>query len=181
MEAQHLFNHLLSGVTWTRTIPTAGSAAPRHTCTESGPLRRHLNLALPFCLFSTMGTTCRGLVFRTGLPLLHPQKPAECLHSLEIVPVSWHGGLPWALTAISRIKERQSLSVAQAQRIQKNGDLPSTPVPHLHLVRGSLWASVHRRGPISHRLLNGLQVDMFPQEQSSKIPGNWLRCEGTHL
>ena len=71
----------LLGATWTKPIPASGSATPSSPSpdqhphpkgTESGPLGRHLNLALPLCLFSTMGTACMLPVFSTCLHLWAP-------------------------------------------------------------------------------------------------------------
>lgn len=130
--------------------------------TASGPLRRHLSLALPFCLFCSTGTAGFG----TCLPLRDPSKTAQFLSPLEKICICGRGGLLWALTALPK-GERTGGASAWLRHggCRRTGRFPLSPCP--------TWESGHGSGP---QLTGGIPLCAALVPWASRDPGRALGC-----
>lgn len=144
--------------------------------TESGLRSRHLSLALPFCLFSGMGTAAGAPRFQNASPLGTPNGIDQYLSPFEKIHILCCGGLLLAWAALPKSREdRQSLSTTRAQRMQEDGHVALDPAhgrdPALCCSCAlGLWGLTARPGlqlqqqvhlyksHISHHLWNGVQM-----------------------
>ena len=125
--------------------PRASSHTPRDGVRPSQETPEPCCPLLPFLQHGHRLPPLPGFGMR--LPLRDPSKTAQYLSPFEKIHIRRRGGLLRALTALPKSRDdRESLSMAQAQRMQEDGEVPSKPLPDLG-VRASLWTSAHGRDP----------------------------------
>lgn len=124
-------------MTQTKALPASGSATPKSPSpaqhphpegTESGPLRRHLNLALPLCLFSSMGTACTPL----SRPASWLQTPARLLSTWILFKNFLYPGVV-GFPGVGQHCQESERSEASAwlrhRGCRRTVQVPSKPVP----------------------------------------------------